>query len=84
MCCVGQKINLEDYDYDKSKIVGEGAFGKVILGKHKQTQHMVAIKQISQQQINELGKVRSIYREKDLLFELDHQFIIKLIGVTMD
>jgi len=28
--------------------------------------------------------VRSIYREKDLLFELDHQFIIKLIGVTMD
>ena len=28
--------------------------------------------------------MRSVFREKDLLFELQHPFIIKLKGVSMD
>jgi len=64
--------------------VGEGAFGKVILGKHKQTGDIVAIKLISKQQIQDLGKIKSVFREKDLLFELRHKLIIKLIGVSQD
>jgi serine/threonine protein kinase len=34
--------------------------------------------------IAELGKTRSIFRERDLLQELNHPFIIKLLCVTMD
>ena len=77
-----RKIDLNDYEYDKNKIVGEGAYGKVILGKHKKTGQIAAIKQISKQQIEELGKVRSIFRERDLLLELDHPLIIKLLGIS--
>jgi serine/threonine protein kinase len=44
----------------------------------------VAIKQIEKQQIQQVGKTRSVFREKDLLFELDHPFIIKLLGVAQD
>jgi serine/threonine protein kinase len=28
--------------------------------------------------------MRSVFRERDLLFELDHPLIIKLLGVDMD
>jgi serine/threonine protein kinase len=31
-----------------------------------------------------LGKTRSVFRERDLLQELDHPFIIKLLYVTKD
>jgi serine/threonine protein kinase len=44
----------------------------------------VAIKQVNQMKIAELGKTRSIFRERDLLQELNHPFIIKLLCVTMD
>ena len=64
--------------------VGQGAYGKVLLSKHKQTGQVVAVKQISKKQIMELGKMRSVFRERDLLKELNHQFIIKLLGVDMD
>jgi len=44
----------------------------------------VAIKTVSKDQITKLGKTRHVFREKDLLTELDHPFIIKLMGTTMD
>jgi len=31
-----------------------------------------------------LGKTKHVFREKELLNELDHPFIIKLIATTMD
>lgn len=56
----------------------------MLLSKHKSNGLVVAVKQISKKQIMELGKSRSIFRERDLLNELNHQFIIKLLGVDMD
>ena len=56
----------------------------MLLSKHKQTGQVVAVKQISKKQIMELGKMRSVFRERDLLKELNHPFIIKLLGVDMD
>ena len=44
----------------------------------------MAIKTVSKDQITKLGKTRHVFREKDLLTELDHPFIIKLMGTTMD
>ena len=45
---------------------------------------MVAIKEVNQKQIIGLGKQRHIFREKELLNEMDHPFIIKLLGTTKD
>ena len=75
------KSTIEDYDL--GKVVGQGAYGTVTLSKDKATGEVVAIKSVSKQQIQKLGKERHIFREKNLLNEMDHPFIIKLLGTTM-
>ena len=76
------QTNLDDYEL--GRIVGEGAYGQVILSKEKATGKAVAIKTVSQQQIMNLGKQKHVYRERDLLRMMDHPFIIKLYGTTID
>ena len=43
----------------------------------------MAIKSVSREQISKLGKERHVFREKDLLNEMNHPFVIKLIATTM-
>lgn len=70
--------------YDLGNVVGQGAYGKVILAKEKATGRNVAIKEVSKKQILDLGKKRHIFRERDLLNEMDHNFIVKLLGTAQD
>ena len=69
-------------DYTLGKVLGQGAYGKVILSKVNATGETVAIKEVNKDQIVQLGKRKHIFREKNLLNEMDHPFIIKLIGTT--
>ena len=55
-----------------------------MLGRLKSSGEVFAIKEVSQAQITKLGKTRHVFREKDLLMELDSPYIIKLIATTMD
>lgn len=59
--------------------VGTGAYGKVFLAKDKLTDKMVAIKSVDKEMIIRLDKRRHVYREKTLLTDMKHPFIIKLI-----
>ena len=77
-----RSTNLENYNL--GNVLGQGAYGKVILSTEKATGRVVAIKEVNKEQILKLGKQRHIFREKDLLFEMDHPFIIKLLGTTQD
>jgi serine/threonine protein kinase len=61
------------------KEIGQGAYGTVYLGKDKLTDKIVAIKSVNKDQIIKLDKKRHVFREKQLLSELQHPFIIKLI-----
>jgi len=56
----------------------------VRLAKLKATGDTVAIKSVNREQITKLGKERHIFREKDLLNEMNHPFIIKLISTCID
>lgn len=76
------KVTIDDFVV--GKIVGEGAYGKVMLCRAKATGSLVAIKSVSQEQIRKLGKTRHVFREKELLTELKHQFIINLLSTTLD
>ena len=76
------KVTIDDFEI--GKVVGEGAYGKVMVSRFKTTGQVVAIKLVSKDQITKLGKTRHVFREKELLAELEHQFIIKLIATTMD
>ena len=77
------KPKVQISEYQKGKVLGQGAFGKVMLAKEIATGREVAIKEVDQATIAKLGKTRHIFREKNLLNEMDHPFIIKLIGTTM-
>lgn len=70
--------------YTMGQVLGQGAYGKVILCTEKATGTTVAIKEVNKEQILNLGKQRHIFREKELLFDMDHPFIIKLLGTTQD
>jgi len=76
------KVKIDDFVV--GKVVGEGAYGKVMLCRAKATGCLVAIKSVSRAQITKLGKKRHIFREKELLTELKHQFIINLLSTTID
>ena len=54
-----------------------------MLAKQRSNDKEVAIKSVSQEMIAKLGKKRHIFREKNLLNEMENQFIIKLLGTTM-
>ena len=66
------------------QVLGQGAYGRVILATDKNSNEVVAIKEVNQKQITDLGKTRHIFRERDLLNEMNHPFIIKLLGTTKD
>ena len=79
---VSRSTNLDNYNL--GQVLGQGAYGKVILSSEKATGRTVAIKEVNKKQIISLGKSRHVFREKDLLFEMDNPFIIKLLGTTQD
>ena len=55
----------------------------MFLAKEIATGKEVAIKSVSQEMVAKLGKKRHIFREKNLLNEMDNSFVIKLLGTTM-
>lgn len=74
-------------DFDLLKIIGKGAFGKVILVK-KITKHnqnsdtnsnkVYAMKVLKKDLIAAKGQIEQTKTERDILFEVSHPFIVKL------
>ncbi|CDW77165.1 3-phosphoinositide-dependent protein kinase-1 [Stylonychia lemnae] len=77
-----KKRSIEEFTFMKE--IGQGAYGTVFLGKDKMTDKMVAIKSVNQKRILELDKTRSVFREKQLLTELQHPNIVKLVTTLKD
>ena len=69
---VGTKQHLGD-------CIGKGAFGKVYKGLNTETGQTVAIKQLSLMNVTE-DKLKSIYKEINLLKKLSHPNIVKYVG----
>lgn len=67
--------------YEKIKTIGKGGFGTVKLYKHRQSKTEVAIKFISTRRLVKPEFVSRAYKEIQLLRDLSHPNIIKLIDV---
>lgn len=68
-------IGIEDFN--KVKVLGRGAYGKVILGENKQTKELIAIKILKKKEIDENDEGHIVLNEVDLLESTNHQFIVK-------
>ena len=65
-------------NYDCTKKLGTGGFGKVFQVRNKKTKKLYACKKVSKLNINNLEKLR---KEIEILKKLDHPHIVKLYEV---
>ena len=59
-------------DYKVIRVLDSGAYGVVKLAKHKLINKPVALKIIDADKLEKVGKTRHVFREKDLLYQLNH------------
>nr|XP_004669704.2 serine/threonine-protein kinase 32C [Jaculus jaculus] len=71
----------EDVNFDHFQIlraIGKGSFGKVCIVQKRDTEKMYAMKYVSKQQCIERGEVRNVFRELEILQEIEHVFLVNL------
>lgn len=69
-------ICLEDFEL--MKILGRGAFGKVILAQKKDSLKLYAIKVLKKQMIIELEQMEHTKAEKKVLSHINNPFLVNL------
>ncbi|XP_056650847.1 serine/threonine-protein kinase 32C isoform X5 [Monodelphis domestica] len=71
----------EDVNFDHFQIlraIGKGSFGKVCIVQKRDTEKMYAMKYMNKQQCVERDEVRNVFRELEILQDLEHVFLVNL------
>ena len=72
-------------DYELVGKLGEGGFGEVKLGRHRENKSEVAIKFMDiGQELSSASAIAGIYKEADALKALNHKHIVKLYHGFVD
>ncbi|CAD8191869.1 unnamed protein product [Paramecium pentaurelia] len=66
--------------YQIMKVLGEGGFGKVMLGKHKISGEQVAIKLIDSGKLWNAEDIDLVFREAEVMKNLRHNNIVKILN----
>jgi p70 ribosomal S6 kinase len=72
------KIAIGPQHFDLLKLIGEGAFGKVIMVKNLLDQKIYAMKVISKKLLKKKNSISYMKSERDILTKVDHPFIVQL------
>ena len=72
--------NTSFSEYEIIKDLGEGGFGKVVLGVHKRTGEKFAIKIIKTQLIGNAQDIDMVFREAEVVKSLNHKNIVKIFN----
>ena len=75
---VEKKTTIEDFNIIQE--LGSGSYAKVILATHLLNGKMYAIKKINKNMLNNFEKQHEVHIEKQILAELRHPNIIKIIN----
>ena len=65
-------------DFDQIKVLGQGAFGKVVLAQKKDNKKIYAIKILKKREILETGQLEHTLAEKMILSHVNHPFLVGL------
>ncbi|XP_043568496.1 serine/threonine-protein kinase 32C isoform X2 [Chiloscyllium plagiosum] len=60
------------------RAIGKGSFGKVCIVQKRDTEKMYAMKYMNKQQCIERDEVRNVFRELEILQEIEHVFLVNL------
>lgn len=72
----GNKMTINDFNLLKT--LGKGGFGKVYLVQKKSTKELFALKTIKKLFIIEKKQFEQVKREKEILYEANHPFLVGL------
>lgn len=79
-----QNDTVKIEDLQLIKLLGRGTFGNVILSENQKTKTKYALKAVSKHIIEEYDLYNSLYLEKNILMQIDHPFIVKLVKTFKD
>ncbi|KAK9804966.1 hypothetical protein WJX73_005308 [Symbiochloris irregularis] len=65
-------------DFEPLTVIGRGAFGEVRLCKEKSTGKIVAVKKLQKSEMLRRGQVAHVKAERNVLAEVQNQYIVKL------
>ncbi|XP_059982905.1 serine/threonine-protein kinase 32C isoform X1 [Lagenorhynchus albirostris] len=71
-----EDVNLDHFQILRA--IGKGSFGKVCIVQKRDTEKMYAMKYMNKQQCIERGEVRNVFRELEILQEIEHVFLVNL------
>ena len=72
------KVTIGPQHFDLLKLVGEGAFGKVIMVRNRLDRQLYAMKVISKKLLRKKNNVTYMKSERDILTKIDHPFLVRL------
>jgi CRP-like cAMP-binding protein len=79
-----KRLAIPIKELDLKQTLGTGTFGRVRLAFHKKTGQVYALKMLQKQQIAALKQQKNIQNERDILWRVDHPFIIRLYDTYKD
>ncbi|XP_061047684.1 serine/threonine-protein kinase 32C [Eubalaena glacialis] len=71
-----EDVNLDHFQILRA--IGKGSFGKVCVVQKRDTEKMFAMKYMNKQQCIERDEVRNVFRELEILQEIEHVFLVNL------
>ncbi|OXB82532.1 UNVERIFIED_CONTAM: hypothetical protein H355_005787 [Colinus virginianus] len=71
-----KKLNFDHFQILRA--IGKGSFGKVCIVQKRDTEKMYAMKYMNKQQCIERDEVRNVFRELEILQEIEHVFLVNL------
>uniref|UniRef100_A0A4W2GTF6 Serine/threonine kinase 32C n=1 Tax=Bos indicus x Bos taurus TaxID=30522 RepID=A0A4W2GTF6_BOBOX len=71
-----EDVNLDHFQILRA--IGKGSFGKVCIVQKRDTEKMYAMKYMNKQQCIERDEVRNVFRELEILQEIEHVFLVNL------
>lgn len=76
---------MSPLDFEHLKVLGEGAYGKVLLVKHKSSGRLFAQKQLKKaSMVVEKKKIESAKNERSILESVRHPYIVRLFYALQD
>ena len=71
-------MKVTRHDFEQIKVIGRGAFSRVILVRKKDTGRLYAMKIMRKDKLVREQKIKPIINERQIMQDLDHPFIVKL------